>query len=229
MARRSCLVHQRAGGAGLYQKPADGAGEEQPLLTADLFAVPNSWSPDGRNLLYVYLGSSIDLGVLPMTGNRKPRAFLNSPFIEGNGEFSPDGKWVAYQSNESGQTQVYIRPFIEPGVADATQAAHSGKWQVSTAGGISPKWSPDGRDLYFLNPGGDMMAAPIAFAGSAVTPGTPAKLFQALAVGGGTNNAGPQFDVARDGRFLINTVLDTTAPEPSPIILIQNWNPEATQ
>ena len=158
-----------------------------------------------------------------MTGDRKPRAFSDSKFFEGAGEFSPDGKWVAYISDESGRMEVYIRPFVVSGAAGA--AVRSGKWQVSTAGGTSPRWSPDGKELYFIDPEGDMMAAPITLAGSALTPGTSVKLFHAPIVGGGQNFSLPQFDVTPDGRFLINAALDAAAPESSPIILIQNWNP----
>jgi dipeptidyl aminopeptidase/acylaminoacyl peptidase len=179
---------------------------------------------DGRYLMYGYFGSgAFDLGLIPMMGDRKPRAYSDSKFFEGAGEFSPDGKWVAYISNESGRMEVYIRPFVVSGAEGA--AVHSGKWQVSTAGGADPKWSPDGKELYFLDPEGDMMAAPIALAGSALAPGTPVKLFHAPIVGGGQNFATPQYDVARDGRFLINVELASAAPESSPIILIQNWNP----
>jgi Tol biopolymer transport system component len=174
--------------------------------------------------MYGYFGSSvIDLGVIPMTGDRKPRTNPNSKFFEGSGEFSPDGKWVAYISDESGQIEVYIRPFVLSAAEGA--AAHSGKWQVSTGGGACPKWSPDGKELYFLDPEGDMMAAPIDLAGAALTPGTSAKLFHAPIVGGGQNFALSQYDVAPDGRFLINIELESAAPESSPIILIQNWNP----
>ncbi len=218
---------QRPGASGVYQKSADGTGEEQLLLKAALFAVPSSWSSDGRYLMYAYLGagSNMDVGVIPMTDNPKPWAFLNSPFVEGGAEFSPDGRWVAYQSDEATRPEVYIRPFVAADAAGA-MPAHSGKWQVSTAGGIHPKWSPDGKELFYLNPAGEMMAAPIAFSGSALTPGTSVKLFQTRIVDGGQNIGGPQYDVARDGRFLINTVLDSAAAEASPIILIQNWDPE---
>jgi hypothetical protein len=147
--------------------------------------------------------------------------------IEGAPEFSPDGRWVAYQSNETMRRQVYVRPFITPEDAGATSSAHSGKWQVSIAGGAYPKWSANGRELFFLDPVGAMMAATISYSGSALAPGTPVKLFSTRVQGGGVGDGGPQYDVARDGRFLINTVLETTASEPSPIILIQNWNPDA--
>jgi eukaryotic-like serine/threonine-protein kinase len=219
--KRITFFSQRTDGAGTYLKSVDGTGEEQLLL---LGAAPTSWSVDGRYLMDGYLGSGVvALGVIPMTGDRKPRAYPDSKFFEGAGEFSPDGKWVAYISDESGRMEVYISPFVVSAAKGA--AAHSGKWQVSTAGGTMPKWSADGKELYFLDPQGDMMAAPIALAGSALTPGTSVKLFHAPIVGGGQNIAAPEYDVARDGRFLINVELESAAPESSPIILIQNWNP----
>jgi eukaryotic-like serine/threonine-protein kinase len=223
--RQVIFISRRADGAGIYLKSVDGTEEAQLLLKNESDEFPFSWSKDGRYLMYGYFGSGlINLGVIPMTGDRKPRAaFPDAKFFEGSGEFSPDGKWVAYISDESGRMEVYIRPF---GVSAAEGAAvHSGKWQVSTAGGASPKWSPDGKELYFLDPQGDMMAAPIALAGSALTPGTSVKLFHAPIVDGGENYALPQYDVAPDGRFLINVELESAAPESSPIILIQNWNP----
>ena len=158
-----------------------------------------------------------------MTGDRKPRVYPDLKFSEGWGEFSPDGKWMAYISDESGRMEVYISPFVLSGAEGA--AVRAGKWQVSTAGGTHPRWSPDGKELYFLDPQGDMMAAPIDLAGAALTPGTPVKLFHAPIWAGGQNYATPQYDVARDGRFLINVELESAAPQSSPIILIQNWNP----
>jgi hypothetical protein len=97
---------------------------------------------------------------------------------------------------------------------------------VSTAGGVSPLWSPDGKELYFLNPEGEMMAAPITVTGSALVPGTPVKLFDAHILGGGGElQGGRQYDVAPDGRFLINRVRDADATPT--VTLIQNWNPDA--
>jgi Tol biopolymer transport system component len=214
----------------LQQIPADGAGEASSLLDpgSGTFAA-SSWSPDGRYLLYVVAGSGtgLDLAVLPMTGDRKVWKFLDSTFDEGGGEFSPDGKWVAYESNESARREVYVRPFVEPSAGGAAPVSRSGKWQVSIEGGTYPKWSPDGSELYFLNPAGEMMAAPITYARSAIAPGTPVKLFDAHILGGGTDfQQGPQYDVAPDGRFLINTV-PGAATGGSTITLIQNWNLDA--
>ncbi len=221
----------RPSAPGLYQKPADGGEEEQLLLRYEGVIAPSSWSPDGRYLMYVLINSEtrFDSGVLPTGADRKPWKFLNTPSVEGAGEISPDGKWAAYQSNQSARSEVYIRPFIGPGAAKSGQSGRTGQWQVSLEGGSYPKWSADGKELFFLNPLGEMMAAPITFAGSVLSSGTPVKLFQTRIVGGGRNDTGgPEYDVAPDGRFLINTIMDELAAATPPIILIQNWNPVAT-
>jgi Uma2 family endonuclease len=146
-----------------------------------------------------------------LEGDRKPFAFLNTSFGKRSGQFSPDGRWVAYQSNESRRDEVYVRPF--PGAA--------GQWQISTSGGSQARWRADGKELYYIDPDGKLMAAPIAVKGGTLEPGTPMALFQTRIFGGGAST-GQQYDVARDGRFLINTVLDDAA---SPITLILNWKP----
>lgn len=141
--------------------------------------------------------------------------------------FSPDGRWVAYASNESGRYEIYVRPFVPPGTSTGLERAPAnsgtGQWQVSTAGGIYPLWGSGGKELYYLAQDGQMMAAPIVVTGTTLEPGTPVELFQTRIVGGGTENGqGRQYDVSRDGRFLINTVLDEAA---APITLLQNWRP----
>lgn len=152
---------------------------------------------------------------------------------------------MAYHSNESGRMEIYVRPFVPPSPqasADTPSAAGTpagaergvrlqpdlagGQWQVSTAGGVYPVWRPDGKELYYLNPAGEMMAAPIASTGSTFEPGAPVVLFPTRILGGGEDaQQGRQYDVAPDGRFLINTELDSSAA--SPITLLMNWNPEA--
>ena len=119
-----------------------------------------------------------------------------------------------------------MRPFEEPlaaGAPDRATARRSGGiWQVSTTGGTYPRWRPDGQELYYLGPDGQMMAAPINTTGLTLEPGPPVALFPTKIYGGGLSRLGRQYDVARDGRFLINTVLDET---PAPITLLQNWRP----
>ena len=140
--------------------------------------------------------------------NGKPYPFLSTPFSETNGVFSPDGKWVAYQSNESGRDEVYVRPFPGPG----------GVWQISAGGGTQPRWRADGKELYYVAPGNKLMAAAITAQASSITPGQPVVLFTANFTRV-TNR--PPYDVARDGRFLVNVEL-TDAATP-PITLLQNW------
>ncbi|MEJ0006656.1 MAG: hypothetical protein WDM77_09925 [Steroidobacteraceae bacterium] len=134
---------------------------------------------------------------------------------------------MAYESLESGRMEIYVRRFVVPGDAADSTAAQAGQWQVSTAGGISPTWRADGKELYYIDPAGMMMAAPITQTGSTVVPGTPVTLFQTNVVGGGIDGGqGRQYDVAPDGRFMINRVADSAA---APITLILNWNPDASK
>lgn len=151
---------------------------------------------------------------------------------------SPDGRQIAFVASGDGgsrlwlRDEVYVRPFVPPGEAGTAlrlrsgQAAGAagGQWQVSTAGGIMPAWRPDGTELYYLDPAGAMMAAPITVTGATLAPGAPVVLFPTRIVGGGVDNQlGRQYDVAPDGRFLINTLLDDAA---APITLLMNWQPE---
>jgi hypothetical protein len=128
-------------------------------------------------------------------------------------------------SNESGRFEICVRPFAEPAASGAPTAGAGAQWQVSTAGGIYPRWRRDGKELYFLAPRGAMMAAPVTATGATLTPGAPVALFTTRIFGGGADaGQGRQYDVSRDGRFLINTLVSDTA---WPIKLVQNWHPEA--
>ncbi|MBI3049381.1 MAG: serine/threonine-protein kinase [Acidobacteria bacterium] len=202
----------------LYVKSSSGAGTDELLLKVPLTSAAQDWSSDGRFVLYNYVDPKTggDLSVLPMDGDRKPFVFVNSTFHERLGQFSPDGRWVAYQSDESGRYEIYVRPFPGPG----------GQWQVSTSGGVTPRWRADGRELFYIAPDGTLTAAPIIVNGAAVEPGAPVALFRPRIVWGGTNPIGVrwQYDVAPDGRFLINVVTEEASA--SPITLILNWNPE---
>ena len=117
-------------------------------------------------------------GCCRMDGDRKPWVFLKTSFDERWGEFSPDGRWVAYMSNESGRMEIYIRPFVEASNAGRCRGRPPPwQWQVSTAGGIYPRWRPDGKELYYIGPNGEMMAAPITATGTTLEPGAPVALF----------------------------------------------------
>jgi Tol biopolymer transport system component len=214
----------RTGPFDLYRRLTNGAGVEERLVASEQIKTPTSWSADGRFLLYnsIDTRTDSDLWVVPMVGDHTPSIFLKTPFSEAEGAFSPDGRWVAYQSNESGRPEIYVRPFVPPG-AVGTAATAAGQWQVSTAGGIRPVWRPDGKELYYLNPAGAMTAVPVTITGAALVPGAPVVLFPTRIFGSGVDAPGREYDVAPDGRFLINTVLDSAA---APITLLMNWHPE---
>jgi eukaryotic-like serine/threonine-protein kinase len=226
---RLAFVSRAGSTYGFYQQPTNGSQAPESLLPSQDVQYPTSWSTDGRYLLYFSfdVGPNPDLWVLPMTGTRKPFPFLQSSFTKVWGQFSPDGRWVAYQSNESGQSEIYLRRFVVPGDAADSTVAQAGQWQASTAGGISPTWRADGKELFYIDPAAMMMAAQITETGSTIVPGTPVTLFQTNVVGGGEDTTqGRQYDVAPDGRFMVNRVLDSAA---APITLILNWNPDSTK
>jgi hypothetical protein len=207
----------------LYQKPSSGGGVEELIIASDQHKAPVSWSPDGKFLMYPSFDSKTDndLWVVPMLGDRTPAVFLKTPFSEAFAMFSPDGRWVAYDSNESGRMEIYVRPFVPPG----SEAQSSGQWQVSVSGGMYPYWRPDGKELYYVDSAGAMMAVPIMATGSSLEPGAPVRLFRSRIVGGGgrgDSSTGRHYEVAHDGRFLINTILDDAA---APITLVMNWRP----
>ena len=209
----------RAGTRDLYQKAADGTGAEQLILASPLRKALNDWSPDGRFVLFHQTDSNNgpSLWLASLGEGTKPSAFLDTSFVEVWGEFSPDGRLVAYQSNESGRFEVSVKAFPGPG----------GQWPVSTSGGIYPRWAPDGGELYFVDSIGQIMASSVVskntVTGTTLDVGAPNALFQPRMVGRGTNLVGrrQQYDVAPDGRFLIN--VDTQEPGTPPITVILNW------
>ena len=214
------------GARDLYLGAASRAGAETLLLASPQSKFATDWSANGRFLLYYSTDplTGRDLWVLPMDGDSTPRVFLQTPFDESFGTFSPDGRWVAYQSNESGRPEIYIRPFAGAAASGTGTIAAGGQWQVSTEGGIVPRWRFDGRELYYVAPSGAMMEAPITVAGGTLAPGAPVALFSTRIMGGGADSGqGRNYDVARDGRFLINTELNEAT---APITLLMNWNPE---
>jgi Tol biopolymer transport system component len=239
---RIVFSSNRTGVYDLYQKLTSGAGAEDLLLASPQLKKPDDWSTDDRFLLIQSNDPQTgrDLWVLPMEGDRMPWVFLKTPFNEHSGKFSPDGRWVAYVSDESGSPEIYVRPFggpfdvaqDRPAASGAAlrrrsgQAADAGGWgkRVSTAGGTNPRWRHDGKELYYVNAAGALMAAPITVTGSTLAPGMPVALSPLRLVSGGTGNQVWQYDVTRDGRFLITTVLDEAS---APITLLQNWHPPA--
>lgn len=213
----------RNGPFDLFEKPADSAADERPLLATAQDKAPMDWSRDGRYLLFTVADpkTSSDLWALPVTGPQEARkAFpvAQTGFDEIQGQFSPDGRWVAYASNESGRYDVFVKPFPEA----------AGRFPVSIAGGMYPRWSRDGRDLFYVAPDNQLMAVPIRTAqdGRTVTAGAPVALFPTrLAVGGNIPpvgfNSSAQYLVTPPGQFLMNVTADDAVT--SPIAILLNW------
>ncbi len=137
--RRVVYRSNKAGIWNLYWRPADGSGAEERLTTSNDSDTPYSWSPDGKLLAFGKGNQAI--WILPLEGDRKPQPFLETSSFAASPQFSPDGHWLAYISEESGGLQVYVQPYPGPG----------GKWQVSTAGGNFPQWNPNSRELFYRN------------------------------------------------------------------------------
>jgi Tol biopolymer transport system component len=202
----------------LYRMSANGIGTPEPLLTkSPTVKHPNGFSPDGRFLIFDdHTAQRQDLLILPMepaaVGERKPIPFLVTAADETFGQFSPDGKWIAYSSDESGRREVYVQGFAP----DRVPAAAVGKWTISTAGGDKPRWSRDGKELYYIAPDRRMMAVPFKI-GSTFEPGIAIPLFPVRVVGFSP------YDVAPDGRFLLLTPSDAEQAAASPLTVVLDW------
>jgi len=193
-------------GVDLYTKPL-GAGVEQPFLVDGISKDPRAWSPDGAGLVYRVSGvnTSSDLWVKPAQGD--PRPLVATPFAENYGEFSPDGRWLAYTSDESGQSDVYVTEF----------PSGQGKWRVSPDGGSLPRWRADGRELYYLSATNQMVAVPVRSSPTTFDVDTPTVLFQTNA----PRFAGYHYVTTDGERFLVNELLPVEGT-PS-ISLVVNW------
>jgi eukaryotic-like serine/threonine-protein kinase len=198
----------------LYQKLSSGSGREDAILEGGLGKFPSDWSPNGQFILYIAGGAAIqrsDLLVLPLFGDKKPFPFLDSSFVETRGRFSPDGRWIAYASDESGQLEIYVARFPEPGE----------RRRVSTAGGLWPRWRRDGKEIVYVASNNTLAAATVNGEGATFEVGAVRTLF-AVRPRPMVSLGDYPYDVSADGqRFLINTVADETAS--AAITLVVNW------
>lgn len=203
---RIAFYSLRSGHGEPYQKASSGVGQEE-ILNRD--PRPNQltdWSRDGRYIIEQLIDPKTinDIWVLPTFGDKKPFPYINAEFVENWAKRSPNGQFLAYQSNESKHYEVYVQTFPE----------HGGKWQISTGGGGLPVWSRDGRELYFISADKKMMAVEVKANGTKFEAGVPKALFAVPAQA--------QFDVSKDGRFLIHVPVDTAATN-VPLTVVVNW------
>lgn len=150
---------------------------------------------------------------MPLNGDRKPFPVLKSEFDEDHASLSPDGRWIVYQSTETGRAEIYVQPFPPSG----------GKWQISNAGGGQPRWRQDGKEIFYLGPDRKLMAADIAVEGGTIKAGVPRPLFDTrAAVNGGLNNVFPPYAVVDNGRrFLVAVATKEAASTPMSVVV--NW------
>ena len=201
----------RKGAGDIYQKASSGAGGEEVLFESNENKVVTSCSADGRFVTYTNTDTKAntkqDLWILPLSGDRKPFPFLQTQFNEFGAQFSPDGHWIAYVSDESSKNQIYIAPFPGPG----------GKWQLSRDGGVEPRWHGDGKELFFLAPDNKLMAVSVNAKKSSLEIGNAHPLFETRVA----TTPGTHYDVTRDGkRFLIELGGEGSS---APIQLVVNW------
>ena len=217
------FASNRRGPHDLYRKPAGAGGAEEMLLASAEQKIPTDWSRDGRYLIFESRdgNASSDIKALPIPGTGQPFIVANTRFDEQRAQLSADGRWIAYQSDESGREEIYVQPFPEAG---------SLKWTVSTAGGTQVRWRRDGRELYYVTWDGRLMAVTMTPGAAGRPPefSAPAPLF-APPLGGMIQQGDfrHQYIVTNDGgRFLIGTISESANV---PITVILNWRSDSAR
>jgi len=194
----------------IERKRSNGSGEVETLLKSNGNPIPNDWSPDGRFLLYTegLVGSGQTVWALPLSGDRRPTAVTTRQegIDQSDAAFSPDGRWVAYSSTESGQSEVYIMPFNRNG----------GRWQVSTSGGNKSRWSRDSKELFYIALDRTLMSVPVMLSKDSPKLGAPQPLFRTSIVGFFS-----LFDVSSDGKRFV--IASTVQSQNAPLALVVNW------
>jgi serine/threonine-protein kinase len=202
------------GQANIFVQAADGSGTVERLTESPNQQFPMSITPDGSRLVFRESAPSLDLLMLSLTDpSHRVQPLLHTAVAEQNGEVSPDGRWLAYQSNESGRFEIYVRPF--PNV-------DAGQWQISTDGGIQPLWSKRGGELFYLAPAGAVMAVRVESSGN-WTSGNPTKLFDDRYYHGAGAGVGRTYDVSADGQRFLMIKPSGDSADAAPIVVVQNW------
>jgi len=207
----------RSGPRNLFRQAADGTGAVERLTTTENNQFPFSISPDGKRLVLGEVssqGSAADVSMLALDGPPQSKPIVQTPFSEYGAQISPDGRWMAYQSNESGQFQIYVRPF--PNV-------DSGRWQVSTSGGTRARWARDGRELFYLDGDGTLTSVAVRADGATFSASNPTKVFEKKYYAGFNLGA---YDVSTDGQRFLMIKDDRPADQAAAsanLVVVLNW------
>ena len=197
----------------LFVRPADGSSEPRVLVEREFDVYPDGWSSDGRYLVYASRNSAVGAGGVDLWKRDLHQQSADAPvvqtkFDETQAHLSPDGRWLAYVSNEAGRLDVYV----------ATFSGNAGRWQVSTEGGQTPRWRPDGRELNYLGLDGTMMSVPVDPAAITFAPGATTRLFN-LGLRGGI----PRYAFTADGQRVLAAVPVADSRASTQIGVITNW------
>jgi len=209
-------------GTSLFWQVADGSQPAERLTTTALLQQPRGFTPDGSMLIFQEQDpeTGFDIGVLPMGRDEKPRPLLKTRFNEFQPRLSPDGRWMAYVSDESGRDEVYVRPF----------PAMDQKWQISSEGGLEPAWARDGRELFYRTTRSPYLGSTLMAVGVGTARGfradTPRRLFEGLY--DMTPVYGQSYDVSPDGKRFVMIKLEPVKP-PTRVDLVLNWFEELKQ
>jgi len=204
----------RFGPTNLFLQPADSSAEPQRLLKSDRLQMPLSFAPDGRLLFSEEVPKrGRDIQALSLDGSGRVQSLVHSPALDANAEVSADGRWLAYDSNESGQFEVYVRPY-----PDADRA----RWQVSVGGGRQPLWSRDGRELFYRDFSGDIVSVPVVLTPT-FSAGQAVKVLDGSGyLGGGPFMSARSYDLSLDGRRFL--MLKPVASEAArSLVVVLNW------
>ena len=195
----------------IYEKPTNGTQEEDLLLSHGINVRPEDWSRDGKFLVYENTGGTTgnDIWLLPLQGDRKPVLYLQTAFNEGDAQISPDGRWMAYSSNESGMPQIYVQ----------SVPASGSKFQISNAGGVQPRWRRDGKELFYISAANKLVSVPVKI-GETVELGTPASLFDLQPIYPPLFGLWAYEPTADGQRFLVLAPSSNSTP---PITVVLNW------
>lgn len=212
-SRRIIFASSSGGQQNLWWQLADGTGAAERLSTSNKTQYPSGVTPDGRAVVFTEatVGTERDLLQLALDGTHRVTPLLQTKFDEFNGVVSPDGRWLAYQSNSSGATEVHVRPF--PNTAD-------GQWQISTGGGSNPRWARNGKELFYFGSGGELLGVPVQTKVPAWHAGAPIKLIDRNYFSGA--GSGLTYDVSPDGQRFLMIKAPGTDALPG-LILVQNW------
>jgi serine/threonine-protein kinase len=208
----------RTGPANLFSQATDGTSPAEQLTHSPTLQAPTDVTRDGKQLVFFDLTTN-DVMALDLDSDHRVQTLVQTPNAERNGTIAPDGRWLAYESNESGPSEIYVRPYPD---------VNGGRWLVSKGGGSRPRWARDGQELFYVAPPGSLMSVRVT-GGKTWSAGDPIKLFEGRYYYGTPPDLGVQFDVSLDGQRFLMMKPANDVPEAPSLVVVQHWLEELKQ